>query len=408
VITDTTDNTATTAGTIFYDAECSFCIAWANRVTPSFARRGFRLSPLQTSEHSLGLAEMAVQFSDGRQLGGADAVVALSRYVWWLKPFWLLGKTPGALPILRAAYRRIAANRGCTAGACITRRRSRSLDWLPLIVLPAVAIALRNIFVDWIFMWLLAFSLFSAFKWLTWRRADRSGVHPLRSLAYLFAWPGMDAQGFIWKAADERVSTADWVAAVAKTLLGAIVFWTAATGALTVTPSARAWIGMGGAILFLHFGLFQLAALGYRSVGINAESMMRRPLFATSLADFWGNRWNTAFHTLSHDLTFRPLARRLGAIWATFSVFIISGLVHDLVISLPAHGGYGLPTLYFAVQGAAVLFERSRPGRAIGLHRGWRGRAFMLTVTAIPAYWLFHPYFINNIILPMQRAIGGA
>jgi alginate O-acetyltransferase complex protein AlgI len=190
--------------------------------------------------------------------------------------------------------------------------------------------------------------------------------------------------------------------------LGAIVFWIAAAGEVTAAPWARAWIGMWGAILFLHFGIFQLLALGYRSAGIEAASMMRRPLFATSLADFWGNRWNTAFNKLSHDLTFRPLARRLGGFWATFAVFIVSGLIHDLVISLPAHGGYGLPTFYFALQGAAVLFERSRLGCAMGLHRGWRGRAFMLAVTAVPAFWLFHPYFINNIILPMQRAIGGA
>jgi hypothetical protein len=32
----------------------------------------------------------------------------------------------------------------------------------------------------------------------------------------------------------------------------------------------------------------------------------------------------------------------------------------------------------------------------------------MLAVTATPAFWLFHPFFINNIIVPMQRAFGGA
>jgi alginate O-acetyltransferase complex protein AlgI len=408
VLTETTDNNAITVGSIFYDAECSFCMGWAKRLEQSFARRGFILAPLQTSKQFFGFDEMAVQFSDGRRLGGADAVVALGRYVWWLKPLWLFGTAPGAMTILRAAYRRIAANRGCVDGACSIVRRSRCLDWLPFIVLPVVAIAIRNVFVDWIFMWVLAYSIFLAFKWLTWRRVDRSGVQPIRSLAYLFAWPGMDAHGFLRKTADQRVGTADWVFAALKTLLGATVFWAAATSEWTTAPWACAWIGMWGAILFLHFGVFQLAALGYRSTGIEAASMMRRPLFATSLADFWGNRWNTAFNKLSHDLTFRPLARRFGGEWAAFLVFIVSGLVHDLVISLSAHGGYGLPTFYFAVQGAAVLFERSRLGSAIGLRRGWRGRAYMLAVTAMPAFWLFHPLFINNIIVPMQRAFGGA
>jgi hypothetical protein len=37
--------------------------------------------------------------------------------------------------------------------------------------------------------------------------------------------------------------------------------------------------------------------------------------------------------------------------WASFLVFAVSGLIHDLVISLLAGAGYGLPTSYFVAQG---------------------------------------------------------
>jgi alginate O-acetyltransferase complex protein AlgI len=87
-------------------------------------------------------------------------------------------------------------------------------------------------------------------------------------------------------------------------------------------------------------------------------------------------------------------------------VFILSGLIHDLVISLPARGGYGLPTLYFAIQGCGLVFERSTLGQRVGLGRGPRGRIFALGFTAGPAFWLFHPPFIRNVILPMLKAIG--
>jgi len=52
------------------------------------------------------------------------------------------------------------------------------------------------------------------------------------------------------------------------------------------------------------------------------------------------------------------------------------------------------------------LIERSRFGRTLGLGGGVRGRLFMFIFTLGPAYWLFHPIFIRNVILPMLQAIG--
>jgi alginate O-acetyltransferase complex protein AlgI len=133
---------------------------------------------------------------------------------------------------------------------------------------------------------------------------------------------------------------------------------------------------------------------------------MLSPTTATSLAAFWGVRWNTAFNKLVHDLAFRPVTRRVGTAWATMSVFAISGVIHELAISFPARGGYGFPFAYFLLQGVGVLIERSRFSQAIGLGHGVRGWLFMLMFTATPAYWLFHPTFVHNVILPMLRTIG--
>jgi hypothetical protein len=128
-------------------------------------------------------------------------------------------------------------------------------------------------------------------------------------------------------------------------------------------------------------------------------------LLACSLVEFWGKRWNTAFHELAHRFTFRPLRRVTGLSVATSLVFLLSGLVHELVISLPAHGGYGLPTAYFLIQGLGVIGEHSTFGRRLGLGRGLRGWLFTFVVATGPVFWLFHPPFIQNVILPMLRAI---
>ena len=88
------------------------------------------------------------------------------------------------------------------------------------------------------------------------------------------------------------------------------------------------------------------------------------------------------------------------------AVFLVSGIVHDAVISIPAQGGFGLPTLYFTIQGVGVLFERSRLGKRIGTRQGMTGRLFCATVTLGPVFLLFHRPFVERVIVPMFVAIG--
>lgn len=171
-------------------------------------------------------------------------------------------------------------------------------------------------------------------------------------------------------------------------------------------PLVAGWVGMIGAIFILHFGLFHVMSLIWRRAGVNAVPLMRNPLWAKSLAEFWGQRWNAAFHELAFRFAYRPLRRRMTPAMATLGVFGVSGLIHELVISLPARGGYGLPTAYFVLQGLGLVLDRTRFGRRIGLARGLRRRFFTIAITAVPAFYLFHPPFIRNVILPMLNAIG--
>ena len=146
---------------------------------------------------------------------------------------------------------------------------------------------------------------------------------------------------------------------------------------------------MLGLILLLHFGTFQIVALMWQSLGVKAEPIMSAPLRSTSLGEFWGKRWNLGFRQLAHELIFRPLYRSLGPDTAGFLVFVVSGLIHDLVISVPARGGYGLPTLYFLLQGAGVTVERSRFGQRLGLGRGIGSRCFMVVFLRCRSFGYF-------------------
>lgn len=254
----------------------------------------------------------------------------------------------------------------------------------------------------WQVMWGLAFSIFAALKLLSWWRYREDPAEWWRHAGYLLAWPGMDARAFLQQSAHIRPTGSEWSFAVSKLLVGLGLFAAAshlAADRVTATLGVG-WLGMVGIVFVLHFGLFHLLSCGWRSIGVEARVIMDWPLRSTSLSGFWGRRWNVAFRDLSHRFVFRPLMPRLGATRALLVSFLASGLVHDLVISVPAGGGWGWPTAYFVLNGGAILFEKSRPGQRLGLGRGRRGWCFAVAVLVLPMAGLLHEPFVRNVILP--------
>jgi hypothetical protein len=287
-------------------------------------------------------------------------------------------------------------------------RQSSWHGWIPLAALPVAAIAIRGHCAPWCFMWTLAAAIFFGCKWQTWWECRNiPGATIGRSAGFLIGWPGMDAAAFLDpKKHTQRPDGKEWLWAIAKTAFGALLLWVIVRHVPSRNDLLAGWIGMLGIILILHFGAFHLLSLVWRSAGIDARPIMQAPLAAASLSDFWGRRWNLGFRQLTHRLIFQPVRMRSNVKLATMLAFIASGAIHELVISLPARGGYGLPTLYFALQGLGVLLERSLPGKRIGLGSGIRGWMFAVVFAGAPAFWLFHPWFVRGVILPFLTAIG--
>jgi alginate O-acetyltransferase complex protein AlgI len=259
----------------------------------------------------------------------------------------------------------------------------------------------------WVVMWAIAGTEFFALKLLTlaglWKTAPA-----WRIAAYLLLWPGMNAKAFLTLSlpATRTATGRELAVAMAKLALGlAMTAWTVAH-VTTASHLLVGWVGMLGIIFTLHFGLFDLASWAWRRAGVTALPIMRAPVLATSLAEFWGERWNAAFADAARRFLFRPLARRLGATRAGGLVFLVSGLVHETVISLPAHGGWGGPTLYFLLQAAGISLEKSPAGGRLGLGTGWPGWWWMLLVTALPLPLLFHGPFIERAIVPFFQQIA--
>jgi len=110
-------------GWLFFDADCGFCTHFARWLAPILQRRGLATAPLQDPRVAalLGMSrdgllrELRFVLSGGHQYGGADAVLAVAREIWWARPLVWLAKIPGVPSLLHSMYHRVAGQRSCAA-----------------------------------------------------------------------------------------------------------------------------------------------------------------------------------------------------------------------------------------------------------------------------------------------------
>lgn len=302
----------------------------------------------------------------------------------------------------------VTPRRGVPRGKHVARRVAGGWGLLLLAIL--LLLLIRNEFTSWLWMLLVAFTLYGGFKLLTVLRLDGKCLRRLsggRLAAYLLLWPGMRPQSFFREAAttatDERRL---WLPGVGYVVLGMVLLWSGVTGLLPA--GIGIWVGMFGFVFLLHFGLFDLLASLWRQLGVPVERLFDNPWCSRSLTEFWGSRWNRSFSALSRDLILRPLARLTGARWAGFAVFLFSGLVHELVISVPARGGYGGPLLYFVIQGLLVLAEGASRGRRLRRRHPILARGATLGAVFGLLPLLFPAPFRTGVVLPLLQALGVA
>lgn len=153
----------------------------------------------------------------------------------------------------------------------------------------------------WAWMWAMAFTLFAASELITCRNAMARAVRttPLRVVAYWLAWPGMDAAEFLNREAPlPQACLCDALAGLAKLAAGAALIWIGADWVYGRAPLLAGWTGMAGIVLVLHFGLFQMLAWAWQCWGVPAQPIMRAPLRATGLSEFWGRPVRTMIHAV--------------------------------------------------------------------------------------------------------------
>ena len=160
-----------------------------------------------------------------------------------------------------------------------------------------------------------------------------------------------------------------------------------------------------GFSLILHFGILNISAATWRMLGVDVPELFRAPYKATSLKEFWGKRWNIAFSEMNALIAYRPLKTAIGREKALIVSFLLSGLLHEIAISFPVVSGFGLPMMYFALHALAMYLEaHSKLVQKITRHRVW-SHGWVMAWLILPLPLLFHPGFIENVLMPLRALI---
>lgn len=203
--------------------------------------------------------------------------------------------------------------------------------------------------------------------------------------AYMFMWPGVSYQGFEKRLKEPVKETGkyfleSWLIMLAGFVL---LFLSAWYGEGKSEP--HNYLALVSLLMIIHMGLLEALTDGFRLMGLSPRSLFYRPYLAESFRDFWSNRWNRAFVDMDKLFVLAPLKGKLPNAVLILAIFIFSGIVHELAISLPAGGPWGLPLLYFLFQAAGVLLERYIKVP----------RVVVIAWIFLPLPVLFPPQFVN-------------
>ncbi|MHB8634839.1 MAG: MBOAT family protein [Fimbriimonadaceae bacterium] len=219
----------------------------------------------------------------------------------------------------------------------------------------------------------------------------RAAVRETRLIAYaLFftAWPGMAIEGLQRRRPAQPEDVRYFGRGLLLLYLGAALVIADAVFHRQLNQYVAGWICLIGLLLGIHFGISEVLTAVVRYCGWPVDPLFRSPEQSRTLEEFWGQRWNLPFVEMDRRLFVRPLVRLLGPAGATAAIFGISGVFHEMALSYPAGGGWGLPLAYFALQAAGTWLQ-SR-GKV-------RTRLWTIAIILLPLPLLFHPAFIVRL-----------
>ncbi|KAL6654876.1 hypothetical protein ACP70R_008341 [Stipagrostis hirtigluma subsp. patula] len=148
-----------------------------------------------------------------------------------------------------------------------------------------------------------------------------------------------------------------------------------------------------GALIWCFMELLAtcMAAAG-GALGIEVKPQFVDPHLSTSLTDFWGRRWNLVVSAVLRASVYDPLRRRAGKEAGIMATFLVSGLMHEVVVyCFTLRPPTGELAAFFLLHGACRVAEErcsrrwaARPPRPVAMLLLWG-------FDTVTSFWLIFP-----------------
>lgn len=237
-----------------------------------------------------------------------------------------------------------------------------------------------------------------------------------QTLIFFLFWPGMQPARLL-----ERKAGLDWWkdAGWGMVFVALGVLWSVGVKSgvdAGLCPDVASLLSLPGISMMGHVGGLRLLRGGLRFVGYDVEQLFVDPLFATSMADFWGKRWNVAFSDMNRFVFVAAIrtalvedlkiSKAVAGQAGVFTAFIASALLHELGITVPVLAGYGGPSLYFLIQGFCVVVEKLPRVTTWRENNPVIARLLMWVAIAAPFPICFVVPFRTEIALPLTLFVA--
>jgi hypothetical protein len=211
----------------------------------------------------------------------------------------------------------------------------------------------------------------------------------LGKLYFMTIWPGLDVGPFLKSPVPQVEDQRRFAGGVTRCLVGFTCLVLVCFFARQLPGTWQGALMIVCVLLAVHLGLSDVLTEITHAIGWRVKPLFDAPWQSDSLSDFWTRRWNRPFVEMNRVFLMSSLAGKIGLRASVLVAFVVSGLLHELAISYPAKGGYGLPLFYFAIQLCGVFVER---------RLRIRGFFWTATVILLPLPLLFHELFTRGLV----------
>jgi hypothetical protein len=138
------------------------------------------------------------------------------------------------------------------------------------------------------------------------------------------------------------------------------VTWKAAALLIATPWSIHSWLVnhliLAGAFIVIMTAVGQCAAICWQLQGSARKALVDHIFLSRTPAEFW-RRWSWPMHLWLYKYVYLPAGGKLHHVRATLLVFLVSGLLHELIAALAIGRVTGHQMLFFMLSAVGVLLS---------------------------------------------------